>query len=104
MKDPVYPDFSKVPVFYHDLREMFNKAKTSSLPPQRSYECDIELLPGTTPPRGRLYSYSCPEREAIDRYLSDSLKAGLIRESLSPAGAGFFLVGKDGSLRPCIDY
>lgn len=35
----------------------------------------------------------------------DSLRAGLIRPSSSPAGAGFFFVGKkDGSLRPCIDY
>ncbi len=38
-------------------------------------------------------------------YIESSLKMGLIRPSSSPAGAGFFFVGKkDGSLRPCIDY
>ena len=38
-------------------------------------------------------------------YINSLLKAGLIRPSSSPAGAGFFFVGKkDGSLRPCIDY
>ncbi len=41
----------------------------------------------------------------MDRYIRESLQAGLIRHSSSPAGAGFFFVQKkDGSLRPCIDY
>ena len=41
----------------------------------------------------------------MTEYVESSLKAGLIRPSSSPAGAGFFFVGKkDGSLRPCIDY
>ena len=66
---------------------------------------DFQLKPGATPPKGRLFSLSSPEREAMDKYLSESLAAGIIRPSSSPAGAGFFFVGKkDGSLRPCIDY
>ncbi len=41
----------------------------------------------------------------MDKYIRESLNAGLIRPSSSPAGAGFFFVKKkDGSLRPCIDY
>ncbi len=41
----------------------------------------------------------------MEKYISDSLATGFIRPSSSPAGAGFFFVGKkDGSLRPCIDY
>ncbi|KAK3550775.1 hypothetical protein QTP70_004920 [Hemibagrus guttatus] len=41
----------------------------------------------------------------MHQYLNESLAAGLIRSSSSPAGAGFFFVGKkDGGLRPCIDY
>lgn len=44
----------------------------------------VDLLPGSFPPKGRLYSLS---------------------PSSSPAGAGFFFVDKkDKSLRPCIDY
>lgn len=38
-------------------------------------------------------------------YINESLAAGIIRPSSSPAGAGFIFVGKkDKSLRPCIDY
>ncbi len=52
-----------------------------------------------------LYSLSAPEGEAMDKYISDSLVAGLIRPSSSPAGARFFFVEKkNGSLQPSIDY
>ena len=99
------PDLTGVPVEYHDFKDVFSKAKATSLPPHRPYDCAIDLLPGSSPPRGRLYSLSAPEREAMDTYINDSLAAGIIRPSSSPAGAGFFFVEKkDGSLRPCIDY
>ncbi|XP_016098444.1 RNA-directed DNA polymerase homolog [Sinocyclocheilus grahami] len=41
----------------------------------------------------------------MEEYINDALNSGFIRPSTSPAGAGFFFVGKkDGGLRPCIDY
>ncbi len=98
-------DLSNVPTEYLDLKEVFSKSRAASLPPHRPYDCAIELLPGTSPSKGKLYSLSAPEREAMKKYISDSLASGFIRPSSSPAGAGFFFVGKkDGSLRPCIDY
>ncbi|XP_057192457.1 uncharacterized protein LOC130555915 [Triplophysa rosa] len=98
-------DLTGVPVEYHDLSMVFSKSRATSLPPHRSYDCAINLLPGTSPPKGRLYSLSGTEREAMDKYIQEALLAGLIRRSSSPAGAGFFFVQKkDGSLRPCIDY
>ena len=103
--DSDFPDFTKVPPCYLDLKEAFNKAKATSLPPHRPYDCAIDLFPGAPIPKGRLYSLSGPEKEAMTEYIKSSVKAGLIRPSSSPAGAGFFFVGKkDGSLRPCIDY
>lgn len=54
-------DLSKVPPDYYDFREVFSKARATSLPPHRPYDCTIDLLPGTTPPKGRLYSLSAPE-------------------------------------------
>ncbi|KAI2645969.1 Transposon Tf2-6 polyprotein [Labeo rohita] len=98
-------NLSNVPTEYLDLKEVFSKSRAASLPPHRPYDCAIELLPGMSPPKGKLYSLSAPEREAMEKYISDSLAAGLIRPSSSPAGAGFFFVKKkDGSLQPCIDY
>ncbi|KAI2646997.1 Transposon Ty3-I Gag-Pol polyprotein [Labeo rohita] len=98
-------DLSGVPREYHDLRAVFSRSRAASLPPHRPYHCSIDLIPGSTPSRGKLYSLSNPEREALKKYLSESLAAGTIVPSSSPAGAGFFFVAKkDGSLRPCIDY
>ncbi len=98
-------DLSGVPEEYLDLRAVFSRSRATSLPPHRPYDCSIDLLPGTMPPRGRLYSLSAPEREALEKYLTESLAAEIIVPSSSPAGAGFFFVKKrDGSLCPCIDY
>ncbi|KAI2661152.1 Transposon Tf2-6 polyprotein [Labeo rohita] len=98
-------DLTGVPGEYCDLGLVFSKSRATSLPSHRPFDCTIDLLPGTSPPRRRLFSLSGPEREAMDKYIQESLKAGLIRHSSSPAGAGFFFVKKkDGSLRPCIDY
>ena len=100
-----FPDLEKVPREYHDLEEVFRKSRATCLSPHRPYDCAIELQSGATPPRGRIFSLSRPEREAMEKYLAESLAAGIIRPSSSPAGAGFFFVGKkDGTLRPCIDY
>ncbi len=74
-------DLSVVPTEYHDLCRVFSRSRATSLPPHRPYDCAIDLLPGTSPPKGRLYSLSCPEREAMDKYIKESLNAGLIHPS-----------------------
>lgn len=99
------PDLSLIPPEYHDLREVFSKTRTLSLPPHRPYDRAIDLLPGAPLPAARLYHLSRPEREAMETYISEYLSAGLIRPSSSPLGAGFlFVAKKDKSLRPCIDF
>lgn len=56
-------------------------------------------------PTSRFYNLSCPEREALETYIKESLAAGIIRPSSSPVGAVFFFVVKqDKSLHPCIYY
>ena len=102
---PDFPDLSEVPPVYLDLKEVFNKSRATSLPPHRPYDCTIDLLPGASLPKGRLYSLSAPETEAMNKYIQGSLATGIIRPSSSPTGSGFFFVSKkDKSLRPCIDY
>ncbi|KAK3575223.1 hypothetical protein QTP86_022709, partial [Hemibagrus guttatus] len=97
-------DLLRVPSQYH-LKAVFSKKRATSLPPHHPYDCAIELLPGSCPPRGRIFFLSSPERAAMDSYIEEALVAGLIRLSTSPEGAGVFFVGKKGGgLRPCIDY
>ncbi len=89
-------NLSNVPKEYLDLKEVFSKYRAASLPPHCPYDCAIDLVPGMSPPKGRLYSLSATEREAMEKYISDSLAAGLIRPSSSPTGAGFFFCGEEG--------
>ncbi len=98
-------DLSELPAEYQDLSEAFSKAKASKLPPHRPSDCAIDLIPGSTPPRGRVFPLSQPESETMRKYIEEELAKGFIVPSKSPASAGFFFVKKrDGGLRPCIDY
>lgn len=64
-KKPSYElDFTGVPAYYN-LKEVFIKMCATSLPPHRPYDCGINLLPGTTPCRGRLFAHSATEKEAM---------------------------------------
>ncbi|KAL0183816.1 hypothetical protein M9458_019512, partial [Cirrhinus mrigala] len=99
------PIADNIPPVYHDLAEVFSKSQATQLPPLRVSDCAIELLPGTTPPKGRIFPLSQPETEAMKAYIEEELAKGFIVPSTSPASAGFFFVKKkDGSLRPCIDF
>eukprot|EP00063_Salmo_salar_P017086 XP_013991921.1 PREDICTED: uncharacterized protein LOC106567309 [Salmo salar] len=84
-------DLSAISAEYQDLREVINKALAPSLLPHRSYDCRIDLLPSTTPPRGRLYSLS--EGDQCYR----ELHWGLPSCRIYP----YFVLS---CLRPCIDY
>ncbi|XP_030634258.1 receptor-type tyrosine-protein phosphatase gamma [Chanos chanos] len=95
----------KVPTEYQEFLDVFSKKGAATLPPHRSWDCAIDLLPGSSPPRGKIYPLSIPESEALDQYIDEALKQGIIRPSTSPAASSFFFVEKkDGGLRPCIDY
>ncbi len=98
-------DAISLPPEYADLVEVFSKRRASQLPIHRSVDCAIDLLPDTTPPKGRIFPLSQPESESMKTYIKEELAKGFIRPSTSPASAGFFFVKrKDGGLRPCIDY
>uniref|UniRef100_A0A8C5MZM0 Gypsy retrotransposon integrase-like protein 1 n=1 Tax=Leptobrachium leishanense TaxID=445787 RepID=A0A8C5MZM0_9ANUR len=99
------PLTTSIPVPYSDLAPVFDKREADRLPPHRSYDCAIDLLPGTMPPKGAVYPLSVKEHKVLEEYIKDSLNKGFIRPSSSPAGAGFFFVQKkEGDLRPCIDF
>ncbi len=67
-----YPEFSRVPLDYADLLEVFSKKNAASLQPHRPYDCAIDVLPGMCPPRGRLFSLSATERKVMEDYIQES--------------------------------
>ncbi len=87
-------DTLNLPLEYADLIEVFSERKASQLPSHRSVDCSIDLLPGTTPPKGRIFPLSQPESESMKTYIQEELAKGFIRLSTSPASAGFFFVKK----------
>lgn len=84
---PVTIPLSAVPEVYHDIEEAFSKQPALSLSPHCPYDWAIELSAGVPLPSSWLYK---PEREAMEKYISESLVAGLVRPSTSPVSAGFF--------------
>ncbi len=87
-------DWTSISPEYYDLREVFSKQSATKLPPHRPYDCAIDLLPGTLPPRGHLYSLSAPETKAMNEDIQEALRTGFIRPSTSPASAAFLSLRK----------
>ncbi|KAK3554648.1 hypothetical protein QTP70_031051 [Hemibagrus guttatus] len=94
-----------IPACYAPFNDIFCPKRASKLPPHRPWDCTIDLLPGESVPRGKIYPLSIPEEKAIEEYIEEALAQGYIRPSTFPAASSFFFVAKkDGGLRPCIDY
>ena len=75
------------------------------LPPRRSVDHEIELLPGVKPPAKGPYRMAPPELAELRKQLDELLQAGFIRPSKAPFGAPILFQRKhDGSLRLCVDY
>ncbi len=94
-----------IPEYYSHFSDVFCPKKATQLPPRRPWDCAIDLLPGESVPKGKIYPLSHPEQKAMDEYIEEALQQGYIHPSTSPAASSFFFVAKkDGGLRPCIDF
>ena len=98
-------DTSNVPHAYQDFLPIFEKEAADQLPPHRSYDHAIDLVPGPTPKWGPMFNLSEKELGVLREYLDKMLEQGKIQPSKSPAGAGLMFVPKaNGKLRLCVDY
>lgn len=61
-----FPVTTVIPEVYHEFTEVFSKTKAGGIPPHRPYDCTIDLLPGTTPPRNHIYPLSLTEQKAME--------------------------------------
>ena len=88
----------------NDFQHVFPQEIPHGLPPQRSIQHKIDLIPGSTLPNKPAYRMNPQETQEIQRQVDDLLSKGLIRESLSPCAVPALLVPKkDESMRMCVD-
>ena len=95
----------KLPRQFHDLRDVFSKAASDTLPPHRKYDLKIELEGEHNLGFSPLHQYSAEELRTCKQYLIDNLSKGFIDESQCPFAAPILFARKsDGGLRFCVDY
>ena len=79
-------------------------AEPCELPPLRSRDHSIVLLPGSQPVAVRPYRYSMTHKDELERQCATMLSQGLIRRSSLAFSSPVLLVKKaDGSWRFCVD-
>ena len=99
---PVAPEIEKLLKEFDDI---FPAALPPGLPPSRPTDHAIDLVPGATPPRHRIYRVALSERAELEKQINEYLAAGHIERAQSPYGAGvLFAEKKDGTKRLCVDY
>ena len=77
----------------------------AGLPPQRTMDHRIELVPGASPQSRPTYRMSPAELDELKKQLDQLLASGFIQPRKSPFGAPIlFVKKKDSSMRMCIDY
>lgn len=80
-------------------------APPTTLPPARSIDHHITLLPNTTPINVRPYKYAYSQKTELETQGQDMLSQGIIQPSTSPFSSPVILIKKkEGTWRFCVDY
>jgi hypothetical protein len=99
-QDPIDTPLESILEQFKDVFE-----EPQSLPPHRSYDHHIPLIPDAVPVNARPYKYSPQHKDEIEKQVKELLAKGLITTSTSPFASPVLLVlKKDGSWRFCVDY
>ncbi|SOV08562.1 uncharacterized protein UDID_17421 [Ustilago sp. UG-2017a] len=94
-----------IPPEYHQYLNVFSRVEADKLLPHRTYDHQIPLEEGKSPPFGPIYSLSEHELKTLREYLEENLAKGFISPSDLPAASPIlFVKKKDGSLCLCVDY
>ncbi|SOV08191.1 uncharacterized protein UDID_17314 [Ustilago sp. UG-2017a] len=95
--DAGLPDI--IPQEYHQYLDVFSRVKADKLPPPCTYDHQIPLEEGKSPPFGPIYSLSEHELKTLREYLEENLAKGFISPSDSPAASPILFVKKKDGVR-----
>jgi hypothetical protein len=76
--DHLPPEISSLPQQFHSVFDT-----PTDLPPRRSCDHVIPLLPGATPVHTKQYRYTPTLKTEIEKHVNDMLAAGIIQSSTS---------------------
>ena len=94
-----------LPEHYREWASVFSEEEINKLPEHSSWDHEINLVEGATPPFGPIYPLNEKELSVLRDYINKNLEVGKIRRSKSPAGSPILFVPKaDSTLRLCVDY
>ena len=95
----------KLPFWLNDLNEAFLPQLADQIPPHRSWDHKIELMPGKEPRYSKNRPLSSQELQVVRKWLDENLTKGFIRESRARCAAPLMLAAKPGGgVRICQDY
>ena len=85
---PAISNIPELPTEYQDLAEAFSETKATKLPPHRPCDCAIDLLPGVTPPKGRIFPLSQSESADMKGYIEEEhlLASSLLKRKMEGSG------------------
>ena len=94
-----------LPEQYRPWASMFSEEEIKKLPKHSTWDHEIKLVEGTTPPYGPIYPLNEKELAVLREYINKQMAEGKIRLSKSSAGSPILFTPKaDGTLRLCVDY
>ena len=95
-----------LPDYIQPFTHLFNKKKFEKLPERHEWDHKINLIEEVPKElNAKAYAMTLKEEEALNQWLDEQLKAGLIVESKSRYMAPcFYILKKDGSLQLVQDY
>ena len=71
-------DLLDVPKDYHDIADVFSKAKADGLAPHQLYDLKITLEDGKEPPQSLIYLFSTSELKTLWEFLDEHLNISFI--------------------------
>ena len=97
--------YNNLPPEYYNFADIFQAAEKQSLPERGLHNHAIDLELRQQPSFRKLYLMSLTELNVLKVYLDNTMKAGIVHKSISPAASPvMFVLKSDGSLQLVIDY